>query len=33
MENENKILENEIKPEIDPNLKNVYEEEIFDAIK
>ena len=32
MENENKILENEIKPKIDPNLKNVYEEEIFDVI-
>ena len=33
MENEKNILESEIKPEIDPNLQNVYEEEIFDVIK
>ena len=33
IEDKNKILENEQKQEIDSNLKNVYEEEIFDVIK
>ena len=32
-ENKNDVLENESKPENDSNIKNVFEEEIFDVIK